>query len=513
MTSPDSTYAKPFLTVPEQIRRLRDRGMDCRSDAFASGILERYGYYRLSGYSHLYRERPAPPAPQVDDAGREIRLDSFVNGTNLVHVVALYEFDHELRTRLSGVLSAIETSFRFFIGHRVGRINRFAHRHPELLGTMRQPESETPSEPTTAYNEWLEEFDRHEKRARDVFVLHFRDKYGPHLPIWVATEVMSFGVLSNLFSLIPQLDQEILAARFQINAADGRGDRIALANWLNNLRNVRNICAHYGRLWNRTFDVLIDTPGQAKKENNSHLARLLDGSVNNKLYGVLLIMRHMLLSIAPDRMDVVDLADFIDTQSRHIPFRMGQLGFPDEWRSDRIWDRAFVLGRVPMLAASLIDHTVCLTAPQTRAALTAARPKMSDHDRTPEQTAAAHRGAQKSLLRAYIHFRVIIEIELGGTKFYPSFQFRDGKIIDALAEINKALTEPCVDSQPIDVAAALLHWWQTPHPVLPKDEKGVERSPLDLLEDFPEAEFTKVIDEADATNSFVILDESLRRSP
>ena len=39
MTTPNSTYAKPFLTVPEQIRRLRERGMDCGDDAYAAEIL------------------------------------------------------------------------------------------------------------------------------------------------------------------------------------------------------------------------------------------------------------------------------------------------------------------------------------------------------------------------------------------------------------------------------------------------------------------------------------------
>ncbi|MCG7305334.1 hypothetical protein MHJ63_08675 [Pseudoglutamicibacter albus] len=29
MKDPHSTYAKPFLIVPEQVRRLRERGMDC----------------------------------------------------------------------------------------------------------------------------------------------------------------------------------------------------------------------------------------------------------------------------------------------------------------------------------------------------------------------------------------------------------------------------------------------------------------------------------------------------
>lgn len=63
MTPLESTYEKPFLTVPEQIRRLRERGMDCGDDAYATEVLQRYGYYRLSGYWYVYRDWPAPPTP------------------------------------------------------------------------------------------------------------------------------------------------------------------------------------------------------------------------------------------------------------------------------------------------------------------------------------------------------------------------------------------------------------------------------------------------------------------
>lgn len=506
MTTPDSTYAKPFLTVPEQIRRLRGRGMDCGDDAYAAEVLQRYGYYRLSGYWHLYRDRPAPPAPRFDDEGREIRLDTFVAGTRLAHVVSLYEFDHELRTRLGDVLSTVETAFRFFIGHRLGRLDAFAHRLPWALGATRQEDSSAPPEPTAAYREWLKEYERHERRARGDFVAHFRQQYGPHLPIRVATEVMSFGVLSSLYDLMLQADQEILAARFQVHTADGRGDRGALSNWLNNLRSVRNICAHYGRLWNRTFDVTIDAPGQARKDADDLLAPLADDGTNNRLYGVLLVLRHLLLTIAPERGDVVDRADFIEDKSRTVGFGMEQLGFPDAWSSSPIWDLAFALDRSPMAAASLLDRTECMTAAETRASLTRAEVIDEERTRTPAQAARAKKAAQRSLLRTYLKHDVVIEVELGGTKFYPAFQFRDGKIIDALAEINQALARSCGDSDPTDVARALLDWWQTPRPDLQRGVEGSDRSPLDLLDSVTEEEFAAAIDESDARRSFAASD-------
>lgn len=219
---------------------------------------------------------------------------------------------------------------------------------------------------------------------------------------------------------------------------------------------------------------------------------------------MLLVLRHLLLSIAPEKGDVVDLADFVEEKSRTVGFGMEQLGFPDSWRSSPIWDRAFALDRSPMMAASLLDRAECMTAAETRASLTGAEVIDAERTRTPAQAARAKKAAQRSLLRTYLKHNVVIEVELGGTKFYPAFQFRDGKIIDALAEINQALARSCGGSDPTDVARALLDWWQTPHPDLPHGVDGSDRSPLELLSSATEEEFAAAIDEADAIRSFVV---------
>lgn len=502
MTNPDSTYAKPFLTVPAQIHRLRERGMDCQSGAFATAVLERYGYYRLSGYWHLYRELPLEPESRTDEDGREIRLDTFIQGTNLPHVVELYDFDHMLRTKLGEALSTIEISLRYFIGHRLGRADKFAHRKPQVLGAMRDAAPDGPSEPKTSYADWLTEYDRHEKRARDAFVLHFRRKYGPHLPIWVATEVMSFGVLSNLYTLMPQIDQEILAARLQVNTADGKGDRGAMANWLNSLRHVRNICSHYGRIWNRTFDVVIDAPGQARKDSTDHLAALVDTAVSNKLYGVLLIVRHLLLSIAPDRNDALEIAQFIAERAKTVRFDLDQLGFPEGWEDEEIWEADFTLSRSPMRAASLLDRVETYTAVEARSALTAAEVAEPDKERSEPEWERALKAAQRKLLRTYLHHNVLIEIELGGARHYPAFQFRDGKIIEALAEINQTLFGHCEGADSAETAEALLDWWQTPNADLPTASDGSMRAPADLLATIAEADFDLAIEKSEAMTTF-----------
>lgn len=499
MQNLDSTYAKPFLSIPAQIQRLRTRGMDCGSDDFAAAMLERYGYYRLSGYWHPYRQFHPAPAPALNNEGRENRLDTFRTGTNLAHVVEIYDFDQELRTRLSALLSQLEITLRFFIGHRLGTTDLFAHRKPDILGALRPAEPGAAPEPTTAYTEWLAEYERHESRARDEFVLHFRAKYGPHLPIWVATEVMSFGVLSNLYTLMPQLDQEILAARFQVSTADGKGDRGAFANWLNALRVVRNICAHYGRVWNRVFDVIIDAPGDARKDEGHHLHHLGQSTVSNRLYGILSILRYLLLSIAPQDQGVLDLVQYISTQARQLGFRLQQLGFPADWENDEQWDPNFTLDARVMKAAGLLDQARSFTTAQARAVLTAAQVQSNSSATSPRSLAAA----QRTQLRTYLHYGCLIEIELGKTKHYPQFQFRDGKMIDAVGDINQQLVRRANDSGGTELAGALVAWWQTPNPELPSSAEGQPVSPEQLLATTTEEEFRHAVAEANATDNFI----------
>src|SRR5699024_1793095 len=124
-----------------------------------------------------------------------------------------------------------------------------------------------------------------------------------------------------------------------------------------------------------------------------------------------------------------------------------------------VWGRGFALDTSPMLAASLLGRAGCRTAAETRASLTGAEVIDAEYDRTPEQAARAMKAAQRSLLRAYRKYQVVIEVELGKTRHYPAFQFRDGKIIDALAEINRMFATTYADTDPTLLASAMLDWW------------------------------------------------------
>ncbi len=437
--------------------------MDCGNVVVAYEALEKYGYYRLSGYWHPYRKFPVPPEPTEDDKGREIRLEDFENGTTFSKIVDIYMFDQELRAKLGQVLSAIEVAFRFFVGHRMGKLDPFIHRKPELFGNATLNEDGDYS-PSSSYSKWLAEFDRQERRAKSSFVQHFREKYGEHLPLWVATEVMSFGALSQFYNLMPLADRRILADRLQISRPHNSGKFVGevevLSNWLNGFRHARNLCSHYSRIWNRVYDVTLSAPGAATEERHHVLGKLADKHVNNRLYGLLLALRYALLSIAPNDSQVLEIVRYLSTKCSALGLKLSDAGFPSDWQENEIRSETYSLIEAPMLAGSLLDRVEMASASEIR--------KLLD----PEKYYPSNYSAEKririnnarEMLRAYKRYGVVIGCELGDTTYYPVFQFVDGAIRPEVADINLKLRNRCQESDDLRITASLIEWWLIENP-------------------------------------------------
>lgn len=387
MTAPDSSYAKPFKTVREQVALLASRGMDVGDTATAEALLSRMGYYRLSGYWYPYRERSL-------NAQGNVLVESTVRpGTTLRHVCAVYDFDKELRASLFDALEAVEVSVRFQVGHTLGRRSIFAHRDTTALDPQFVTRTSTASEEVlaatldadadadtdtdtdvsiskTRHQEWLERFDEQERRSQEAFATHFRAKYGPHLPVWVATEVMAFGTLAQLYGGAAQDDRERTAANLDLIGVDGKGDAALMSNWLNHIRYIRNLCAHHSRLWNRSFDVELASAGHIPD-----LAHLTSKS-QRRLYGTISTVTFLLARVMPDSDWGVRIQTLIQTRTEELGLDLDAMGFPSDWRSARMWNDTY--RRDPVLA-----HRIGLLADLEVTSTSATRDLL--HSREPKE--------------------------------------------------------------------------------------------------------------------------------
>ena len=95
----------------------------------------------------------------------------------------------------------------------------------------------------------LKSFDEEITRSDEIFVSHYKSEYGGVFPIWVVIEVTSFGVLSKIYNNLLDEDKDEIAKEYY----DTKGEFIR--TWLHSLSNIRNRCAHYGRLYNKNLTI------------------------------------------------------------------------------------------------------------------------------------------------------------------------------------------------------------------------------------------------------------------
>ena len=89
--------------MPEQIQRLRDRGMRIDATEYAIEHLSIIGYYRLSSYWY-HMEIPAESEDE--------RSHNFLPGTTFEDVVRVYVYDQRLRLLVLEALERLEIGIR-----------------------------------------------------------------------------------------------------------------------------------------------------------------------------------------------------------------------------------------------------------------------------------------------------------------------------------------------------------------------------------------------------------------
>lgn len=294
-------YEKPPLTFEDQTDRLLARGMTGDRDDIRNH-LERVNYYRLSGYWYPFRRQD----------------DTFRPGTTFESVWRRYTFDRQLRLLVLDGIERVEVAARTLLAYH------HAHDHGPF-GYAENPESLKrlkPAERTAL----LENIRLELGRSHELFVRHFRQKYGDthpdYLPIWMATEAVSFGRVVMMMKGSPTRVRERVAVAFGVPGT-------VLSSWLHCLSVVRNICAHHGRLWNRTLGVKPKLP---RHDDWRSPVRVQP----DRVFSVLTICRHSLQQIAPASRWHVRL-DQLLTDYPEVP--VGQLGFPSNWRDCPIWTR------------------------------------------------------------------------------------------------------------------------------------------------------------------------------
>jgi abortive infection bacteriophage resistance protein len=289
-------YTKPALTFEGQFDLISSRGLQIEDRIRVMRWLKRVSYYRLSAYFLPFKE-----------PGTE----RFREGTTFDQVAGLYIFDRKLRLVLLDAIERVEvatrTSLTYELAHKCG---------PFGYTDAKNFSSEFNH---AAFMTHLEEA---RAESRETFIDHFNYKYTsePYLPIWMATELLSFGVISRLYKSAPLDIKKKMSLRYDVQP-------VVFANWLHTLSYVRNLCAHHSRVWNRQLAIrpMIPHPGKTWPHQIPTAERL---------YSVLTILQHLLLRMAPQCAWKSRLLAVFDA---HPNVDLTAMGMPTDWRHLSPW--------------------------------------------------------------------------------------------------------------------------------------------------------------------------------
>jgi abortive infection bacteriophage resistance protein len=296
-------FAKPSLTFTQQIAHLQASGMTVADTPRAEAWLQHVSYYRLSGYWHVWK----------DNAGT-----GFLPGADFDAVCALYTFDRDLRSIVGGAVERVEVALR---GSWAYQLAHLGGPHAYLDAALYEDRRE--------FQAMLGKLATDTGRSAETYIRHYRDNYDdPALPaVWMAAEMMSFGQLSRWYSLLrdPALRQAI-AAPFGLREE-------LLVSIVKHLVDVRNICAHHSRLWNRGFRSPSRLP-QRPAELGTTLDASRAGNAAGQVYNALVLLIYLVRQLAPTSTWRDELITLLTTRPAGDLISMG---FPADWQARPLW--------------------------------------------------------------------------------------------------------------------------------------------------------------------------------
>ncbi len=321
-------YTKPFLTIPQQIALLSQRGLVITNTNFATECLANIGYYRLSGYWYPLRQ-----VRRVAGAGGVVKEkveDNFKPGSTFDEVVNIYSFDRELRLIVLDILERIEVSFRTDLVIQLGQYGPWSYRDPANFDPMFDNVI-FPGRRKTLFKEFLDDFDNKTvPRSKAEFVTHFKNNYLGSLPIWVASELWDFGTLGVIFKGMKEVDKIAIASKYGLSKAD------VIASWIQSFSHTRNICAHHSRLWNKPPVKQPKLPSIVDVPDLSHLHT--DRFASQRLYASLAVARYLQKRINPTSSWSIRLSDHVRNFPASQSLNFLSMGYPQSWETLPLWN-------------------------------------------------------------------------------------------------------------------------------------------------------------------------------
>lgn len=302
--------SKIFKTLDEQIDILKARGLVIDDVEYAKEILFRENYFFVSGYRHLFM--------------RKYNDDQFLKGTRFDELYAAFVFDRKLRNVMFKYILVIENNIKSIISYQMSK--KYGYKEKDYLDPKNFTQDSLKSRQV---------YDILNKTKRQIRIngkehtatMHYLSNYG-YIPMWILVKVLSFGIVSELYSILKLEDQEAIASFYHLDAE-------TLAIYLSLLANFRNLCAHEEVLYDhRTQKEIPDTKYHELLDIPKEDGEYIYGK--NDLFVLAIIMKQMLTEgefrelIYEIGYEIDVLDGIVDVVPLHTI--LNKIGFPNNWR-------------------------------------------------------------------------------------------------------------------------------------------------------------------------------------
>lgn len=259
---------KVFKNLDEQIEILKSKDLIIDDIEYTKEILLRENYFFIMGYRHLFVRR---------DSSRK-----FLPGTTFDEIYSLFVFDRMFRNIIFKNILIVENNYKSIFSYVLSK--SYGYKERDYLN--------------------VKNFDDDKSRARQINDLlrkvkrqfsvngrqhgatsHYMENYG-YIPLWIGVKVISFGLMSEMFSILKPIDKASIASVYHIEPDE-------MEMYLPILANYRNLCAHEDIVFNHfTQRVIPDTKYHSMlgidKTNNEYIYG------KNDIFALIIILKRLL---------------------------------------------------------------------------------------------------------------------------------------------------------------------------------------------------------------------------
>ena len=301
---------KQFKNLDEQVEILKQKGMVINDERYAKRVLLRENYFFLNGYRHLFTKSQ--------------ENKSFKEGTTFEEMYSLFLFDRSFRNVLFKYLLVIENNLKSIFSYQLSK--KYGYRERDYL---KDKNFTNAPEKQAQLNDLLKKMKRQIRvnGSQHTATLHYVSNYG-YIPLWILVKVLSFGIVSEMYSILKVEDQKEIAKIYEL-------DYETLIVYLPILANYRNLCAHEDILYeNKTQKAIDDTVYhqllKIPKEDNEYTQG------KNDLFALIIILKQLLQPEEFKNM-MIEFDNVVNTLNYNlhtikIDVVLDKMGFPINWR-------------------------------------------------------------------------------------------------------------------------------------------------------------------------------------